>query len=190
MAVIDVAYHQLWLLDDGCRPDPQASVGNGLVGVAGAGTVKIWTGIATGPVTVSLRALTTGPPPDETADWDDVVEVSLAAPSGAVRTMALMADPPAELGPLTTAGPGSYRLRVHVRGRDTAPDESVSTPVEEYLLVAWPAPDEPERVLRRTDSYGARVRRAETAGPSSPSPPPARTDALREQRRRALRGLG
>ncbi|GAA4605903.1 hypothetical protein BJY16_005575 [Actinoplanes octamycinicus] len=189
MAVIEVAYHQFWLLDEGCRPDPQTPVGNGLAGVAGLGVVKVWTGIATGPATVSLRALTAGPPPDEAAEWDDVVELSLAAPTGAVRAMALMADPPAELGPLTTAGPGPYRLRVHVRGRDSAPDESVSAPVEDYLLVAWPAPDEPERILRQTDSYGAQVRRSEAAAPPSPSPSPARIDALREQRRRALRGL-
>ncbi|PMR62161.1 hypothetical protein C1A38_05360 [Verrucosispora sp. ts21] len=152
--------------------------------------VKIWTGKAGGPATLLLRALTADPPPDDTAGWNDVVEVSLSAPSGAVRAMALMADPPADLGPLTVAGPGSYRLRVHVRGRDAVPDESVSAPVEDYLLVAWPAPHEPERILRQTDAHGAEVRRVEAAVPSPPTPPPPRADSLREQRRRALRQLG
>ncbi len=69
-----------------------------------------------------------------------------------------MDDPP-DLPVLTPAGPGSYRVRVHARGRDTAPDGVAEEPLEDYLLTVWPAPPRSDTVYKQTDEYGATWRR-------------------------------
>ncbi|WP_016906775.1 hypothetical protein [Streptomyces xiaopingdaonensis] len=51
---------------------------------------------------------------------------------------------PYDLPILTPRGAGHYRVRVHARGRDTEPDGFVEEPVEDYLLIAWPQPPEPD----------------------------------------------
>jgi hypothetical protein len=93
-----------------------------------------------------------------------------------------MSDPPAGFPVLTQAGAGGYRIRVHARGRDTAPDLVALEPVEWYLIQVWPAPPAPERVLRQTDRYGAELRQAAAAAapPHAPAPDPG------ERQRRAV----
>ncbi|MEU2726066.1 hypothetical protein [Streptomyces smyrnaeus] len=76
---------------------------------------------------------------------------------GDMHVRALMDDPP-DLPVLAPAGPGSYRVRVHARGRDIAPDGVAEEPVEDYLLIVWPAPPEPDTVHKQTDNFGAEWR--------------------------------
>ncbi|MEV6489563.1 hypothetical protein AB0M20_13200 [Actinoplanes sp. NPDC051633] len=52
---------------------------------------------------------------------------------------------------LSPAGPGTYRVRIHARGRDAHYDQVVDTPDEEYHLVSWPAPPTGSLIVRATD---------------------------------------
>jgi hypothetical protein len=138
----------------------------------------IFTGIATGWVDVEVRLADAAPPAVDLDGWEEVVETSLTSASGQVRLRALMADTP-PLPVLTHDGPGTYRLRIHVRGRDTATDLSTSEIVENYLLTIWPGPEEPDRIHKQTDTYGAQLRRsAAIQGLTVSTPPPPSTPAM------------
>ncbi|MEU6413807.1 hypothetical protein [Microbispora sp. NPDC046933] len=53
---------------------------------------------------------------------------------------------------LTPHGPGSYRLRVHARGRDMEWRElAPSEPGEEHLIQIWPAPPADEVIHKLED---------------------------------------
>ena len=57
-----------------------------------------------------------------------------------------------ESGPLDIP-PGSYRVRVSARGRDAGADgEFADGPVDFYLLEIWPAPPEPDLIIRSTSA--------------------------------------
>jgi hypothetical protein len=113
----------------------------------------------------------------DTQSWDDVVEVSMHTGSGRVRVARLMDWPP-DLPPLTLAGPGDYRVRLHARGRDTSPDLVAFDAREEYLITAWPAAPAPDMVFRYTDNYGARLRRS-----AQSAPPPAEPKLTEDEQR-------
>jgi hypothetical protein len=117
----------------------------------------ICTGIHSGPVTLSIEGRLSPPGSVDLAGWDEVVEVSMAAPVGRVRPAALMADTD-PFPEQTAGGPGDNRVRVHARGRDTEIDGVTEVPVEEYHIVAWPAARAPELVHRQTDEYGESMR--------------------------------
>jgi len=57
--------------------------------------------------------------------------------------------------PLATA-PGSYRVRVHARGRDRAHAAGpvVDEPLEQHLIQIWPAAVGAPQVLKATDEFG------------------------------------
>src|SRR5262249_16764076 len=104
----------------------------------------------------------------ELSTWDEVVEVSIFAPAGELVVTSMMATDPEPLPSLIQAGPGSYRLRVHARDRDTFFDvvpEGDAT--EHFLIVAWPEDASPEAVLRQTDECGASLRHSAARQPSA-----------------------
>lgn len=154
---VDVSHHLLYLRDGMAEPRLPLEPRNGLV-VVDPGIAVIFTGIASGPVAVRIEVRHDTPPTLDTAGWDEVVEVSMEAPTGHVVVQGPMSDPPGHLPTLAATGPGHYRLLVHARGRDTAPDLAVFEPVEDYLVIAWPAPPGPEVVHRQVDRYGAELR--------------------------------
>jgi hypothetical protein len=161
---MQVTYHQFWLLDTGQRPRPSIRPDNGLVG-AGAGAAIVSTGIHTGVVALSVQVRDRAPgPDDDLGGWDEVVDLSLAAPAGQVRPAALMSDTD-PFPALTAAGPGDYRIRVHARGRDRNIDGVDEEPAEEYHIVVWPQAPEPELVHRQSDAYGGSMRRSVAAAP-------------------------
>jgi hypothetical protein len=102
--------------------------------VSGGATVVC--GIDTGPIRVRAEALASAPAADP-ATWDEVAETTFDAPVGNVLVVPLFDWPVAEIGSLTT-GPGSYRVRVHARGRETALNRFVESPTEDYLIQVWP----------------------------------------------------
>jgi hypothetical protein len=119
----------------------------GLVRAEEHAIVAILTGIDSGPVRVAVDPRT-GPPPAADLDsglreWEEIVEFSGESPDGSVEVVSLTEGLVADLPPLSATGPGSYRLRVHARGRATHRDLAVSEPVEDYLITAWPAPQAP-----------------------------------------------
>ncbi|MFF9901545.1 hypothetical protein [Streptomyces longispororuber] len=167
------------VLDHGDIPADTADWSNDFVAVMSAGAL-IATGIHTGHVRV--QALTGPPPaaPEEERrmldEWDEVVEVTVHAPAGDLRTESLHTGPVDDLPLLSAYGSGPYRLRVHARGRDIARDKVRNEPVEDYLLLAWPASDASGTLILRGTAETAET-------PRTPSPPiPA--DAHGEGQRR------
>jgi hypothetical protein len=75
---------------------------------------------------------------------------------------------PYEFLHLTPPGAGSYRVRVHARGRDAGAERDVvpGRPVEEHLVQIWPALAAPETIHKTTDEVGAGYRE------SGPGPEP------------------
>jgi hypothetical protein len=117
--------------------EPAVRTGDLVVPHVSGGAIVLC-GIDDGPVRVRAQVLATAPTSD-TASWEEVAETKFDAPIGSVRVVPLFEWPVADIGPLTT-GPGSYRVRVHARGRGTAPNRFVETPTEEYLIQVWPEP--------------------------------------------------
>lgn len=74
--------------------------------------------------------------------WDDVVEVSMRLTDATTIHGPIPDDRVRALPPVSHRGAGTYRIRVHTRGRDAARDlgDIDGTPVEDHLLQAWPAP--------------------------------------------------
>jgi hypothetical protein len=133
---------------------------NGLVAVTEDGGA-IHTGIGRGHVQVDAEAFDSEPKLD-TDGWDEVVDVSFVSTEGV-----------AVLGSLEQAtdfniafnGPGTYRIRVHARGRDDNPDARKrrtrprkGSLTEAYLIHVWPAPAAEETVHKATDQRGAVLR--------------------------------
>jgi hypothetical protein len=125
------------VLDSGEISTETADWSNGLAAPMLKGAF-ITTGINTGYVRVAALAQDAPPSEQEMENWEEIVEVSVHAPAGRLRVESLEFGPvpDAELSP---SGPGWYRLRVHARGRGRLPDKVSMEPVEDYLLIAWPA---------------------------------------------------
>jgi hypothetical protein len=187
-------------VDDGCYhlTDPTTTQPllyhtgtNGLVGVLGDGAACVCTGTLTGYV--RLTVLTAQEPPAVDVDaWDEIVEVSVIVPSGRFRPA-----PPegALLTNLASAGQGTYRLRVHARGRDAGHRadtvHNLDEISEEHLIVAWPDQDrKPETIIQTRDTFGAHLREHPSDPTTMPPPDPMttggvdmRADGIRTSRR-------
>ncbi|WP_315098075.1 hypothetical protein [uncultured Cellulomonas sp.] len=147
---IFVDEHQFTL---GYQPDPWEPGEDApvpLVWGVTATSAQVGTGIATGVVRVTCIALETAPEAVDAA-WEDVAELSLRttedAPLSAAGGWASGDGIPDRLD---AHGAGTYRVRVHARGRDVAYDGVAEVPVEDYLVLAWPAPAAPPATLRAT----------------------------------------
>ncbi|MEV0205700.1 MULTISPECIES: hypothetical protein [unclassified Streptomyces] len=151
---------------------------NGLV-FSRPGHAVICTGVSSGPVNVTIQLRRYSPERADTDAWDEVVDHSVETLTGHLCVTCVMGDPP-ELPALTPFGPGTYRIRVHARGRDTAADGHVADPVEDYLLVVWPDELRPDEVHKQTDRYGAQLRGL-LGRPAPPKKP--LTDAESERQR-------
>lgn len=96
--------------------------------------------------------------PDDTDDWEDVVEISFVAPSEGTAVY-----PWGEAAIPVDLPPGTYRLRYNATGMD--PDDDVDAdadeidggpPLDVYLMQFWPdqAPRH-DRILRTTSNRAA-----------------------------------
>ncbi|BCM71182.1 hypothetical protein EASAB2608_06516 [Streptomyces sp. EAS-AB2608] len=159
---VGVHYHQFLVTDPGgpVAEDETDASHTGLVGIT-AGDATVHTGIHTGDVDVTVTAHRQPPPPDA-GEWEEIAEISLHSPTGTLQVTPLMTDLDEDLPDLAAAGPGTYRLRVHARGRDQAVDLAPDTITEHYLLQCWPQPPAPAQLLRATDDYGSRLRAEQT----------------------------
>jgi hypothetical protein len=159
---VHVTYHQLYVADAATLPNPKYLLvfDNGLVTVQ-PGIAVVSTGIHTGFVSVTVQIRNEAAPvptPAEQEEWEEIVEVTLAAFDAGEVSVGSMSDGP-DLPELTPGGPGRYRLRIHARGRDTNVDGVATEPLEDYLIMIWPTRlDDPEIIYRQTDSYGASCR--------------------------------
>ncbi|MEX0426151.1 hypothetical protein AB3X52_00860 [Nocardioides sp. DS6] len=93
-----------------------------------------------------VRVVSSDSEPTLDAEWEDVVEVSVTIPAGAASSWSTWSGE--ESGALALQ-PGTYRVRVSARGRDAGRagefDEGV---VDFYLVEFWPAPVQPDAVVR------------------------------------------
>ena len=189
-ATLQVQEHLFVIGDGHDMPVATADYSTGLAG-AMHNAALICTGIEQGPVTVSAEPLPARPGIDNVNDWDDVAEISIYAPTGNLSIDQLTSDPhdlPAALPNMSPQGAGTYRLRIHARGRDQNHNQIVTTSAEVYYLVTWPAPPTHPVIIRATDrcGYGLRLT-ATTPGPpatqpSEPTPDPARERLLQNLR--------
>jgi hypothetical protein len=127
----------------------------GLVSADG-GAIEVTTGVHTGGVHVTVEPHAQRP--DPAPGWEEVAEISCKSHAGELLVTSFM-DDPADLPSLASRGPGSYRLRVHARGRDSAVDQTTADEVvESYLIQSWPAAHQDALLLKATDAYGAQLR--------------------------------
>ncbi|MGW4470610.1 hypothetical protein ACWENQ_13135 [Nonomuraea sp. NPDC004354] len=81
--------------------------------------------------------------------YEDIVEISFEAPSGEVFLVGWLMDWDDEKAhdlSLLLSGPGTYRLRYHIRGI-----EEERCWVDDHYLQIWPAPLHDPAVLKNTD---------------------------------------
>jgi hypothetical protein len=171
-----------FVLQDGDTSPPVETwdQSNGLAITASVGAT-ILTGEAWGPITVAVDVRDAVPA--EAADplafdtgqrWNDIVEISVVCEDGPLRVCGLDDGFVEGLPPLGPPGPGTYRVRVHVRGRDDPAmgDDGMPSPTDHFLLVAWPAPARPPLLIRLTDRRGLSGRGAWLEAPRAPALPP------------------
>jgi hypothetical protein len=175
-----VDYHHFLIYDpEAPVTEEELDVSHSSLIALGDGQVEIHTGIHSGNAQVTVAAHRTAPEADP-GPWQEIVEVSVHTPSGALLVGAVMDDMEEELPSLAASGPGDYRLRVHARGRDTAVDLTTREITERYLIQGWPAPPAPLQILRTGDRYGAQQR--SSAPPSAPvTSRPARDQSAQER---------
>jgi len=151
---IEVDFHQFTIgHDEGPVDHPKVSRVE-LVWAITATSARVSTGIASGPVRVTCRALDEAPLVLEDG-WEDVMELSLeTTPDWALSAAGNWGGDEELVDRIDVHGPGTYRLRVHARGRDINYDGAVEEPVEDYLVLGWPAPAAPTRVLKATSKVG------------------------------------
>ncbi|MEU0249886.1 hypothetical protein ABZ192_37375 [Streptomyces sp. NPDC006235] len=163
----------------------------GLCGAATPGALWLNTGLHTGSVGFTVEVHEQAPPLDP--DWEDVVEVSFR--------------PVSEDSALVEWGGGDswqldleetdYRVRYCARGMDQASERDTRMDGEPrldcYLLQFWPAPPEPDRVLKQTSQVAAYWHRYARELPPPPTPAEraeaerrARLAQEREERERRL----
>jgi hypothetical protein len=184
---VAVAYHTFDLSDDGTSRPAALDWSNGLVS-SQPGQVTFWTGIHTGTVHVRVDVRRHPPTKVDADAWDEVVEHSVISVTGTMRLASVMNTAP-DMPALTPFGPGSYRLRVHARGRDTAPDGAPSEVVENYLFIIWPSEQAPDCIHKHTDQVGADLRAAVPISRPAPAPPEphSKDDSVRRRMNDRLR---
>ncbi|MEW2350887.1 hypothetical protein AB0904_24850 [Streptomyces sp. NPDC006684] len=123
-------------------------------GLAAAATNHLFAcaGISAGHAMISFELSPTPLAPDESQSWEDVTELDYTSTLGTAHLTACMGpdedsdDMDAYEVNLASNGPGTYRTRLHARGRDINPDgvqEDGEPVAEHYLLQVWPTPSAP-----------------------------------------------
>ncbi|GGX28501.1 hypothetical protein [Streptomyces lomondensis] len=155
---VHVHYGQIYVKSDpdGFGPDlAEAFAGQstGLCGAAVPGALWLNTGLHTGNVGFTVEVHEQAPPLDPA--WEDVVEVSFRPASADSRLVQWAGEASWPLGLAET----EHRVRYCAQGMDEARDEDTRLHDEpqrdRYLLQFWPAPPEPDRVLKQTSRSAA-----------------------------------
>ncbi|ACZ91386.1 hypothetical protein [Streptosporangium roseum] len=115
-----------------------------LVG-SGPGALNIWAADEIGHACVTGEAYRRRPPV-ETRGWEQVVEVGYETAKG---VMVIVDGEGGRLPNLAAGGPGSYRVRVHVRGRKTA-QEHIDAPdgTVQLLIMVFPGAEKNPVIYR------------------------------------------
>ncbi|WP_158854164.1 hypothetical protein [Saccharothrix deserti] len=120
---LHVIEHGFGLLDRGELPTTAGAWSNGVIRALPSGAL-VYTGISQGYIRVRAVAAEQDPSAVDPGPWDEIVDINVTAPHGELRVDSYEDGPPTTTLPsLTPAGPGTYRLRIHVRGRDQYYDQ-------------------------------------------------------------------
>jgi hypothetical protein len=166
-----VSEAQFWLCDAGTESTPEvAQHTNGILDRQAPGAARVHTGANTGDVLVTVDTRDNPPPAPELDSWEEIVEISLEVPAGELRIYEIDDNSLGGLPVMTPSGPGSYRIRISARGRDIDYDGVAEDLNEQYHIITWLAPAEPEIIYKTTDECGASFRHAVNA-PRSETPP-------------------
>ncbi|MFI6587762.1 hypothetical protein [Embleya sp. NPDC050493] len=182
---VRVAYSQMYVDSrvDGAVIEGEhwAGQANGLCGAAVEGFLFLVTGMHTGRVGLTIEVHDS--PPAVDGRWEDVVEAPFTPLTRAVR-LAQWADADACGFELDTV---DHRVRYCAVGMDEAGAHGVVSageqPVDRYLLQFWPAPVEPDRVVRQRSDKAAYWHRFAREQP----PPTSRERAAAERTAREAR---
>ncbi|MEU8269367.1 hypothetical protein AB0B89_19685 [Sphaerisporangium sp. NPDC049002] len=137
---------EFWTIDgweDGYEGTVPEMVEN-LVG-SERGALSIWAADEIGHACVTVESYTRRPPM-ELKGWEEVVEVGYESPNGSLE---LVDGDGKRLTGLTSAGPGSYRVRVHLRGRELV-TQVVDAPAGavQLLIMIFPGKEKKPTVYR------------------------------------------
>jgi hypothetical protein len=152
---------------------------NGICGAGEPGLLFLVTGVHTGSAPFVVEAHEV---PPEVPDWEEIVEVSYVVPRSPV---VLSGWAGGSWAPLDLA-PDVYRVRYCAAGMDAGKAADVRSEwepeVDRYLLQFWPAPVQPDRVLRQS---GDVARYWHGYARSAPTPEQARARRAEAASRRA-----
>ncbi|MFI7018430.1 hypothetical protein [Streptomyces sp. NPDC050164] len=181
---VHVHYGQIYVETDpdSFGPDLEeafAGQSAGLCGAATPGALWLSTGLHTGDVGFTVEVHEQAPPLDPA--WEDVVEVSFRPVSA---DSALVEWGGGASWPLDLEQT-DHRVRYCARGMDQASERDTrldgEPQLDRYLLQFWPAPPEPDRVLKQTSRIAAYRHRYARELPPPPTPA-ERAEAERQAR--------
>jgi hypothetical protein len=165
-----VHYWQIYVVSGDDHPDREASFAgqrNGLCGAAMPGYLFLITGLHTGEVGFTVEVHDEAPPLDES--WQEIVEASFR-PEGETFLLGWAGD---WCQPLNLAQ-ASYRVRYCATGMDEGNDQDTrlddEPQADRYLLQLWPAPPEPDTVIKQTSEIATYWH--QTAREMAPPPAP------------------
>lgn len=171
--VVDVAYSQMYVEARESIPSeftgiPIGGQENGICGAAEPGHLFLTTGMHTGHVGLTVEIHDTAPPLDDY--WEDIVEVSFTPETATVYVNQWEGDSACAFD--LPAIP--HRVRYCATGMDAGNDEDVvfddEPAVDHYLLQFWPAPEEPDQVLKLTSNQAAYWHACASRQPPPPTP--------------------
>lgn len=181
---VHVHYGQIYVESDPDDHGPglaEAFAGQraGLCGAATPGFLWLNTGLHTGDVGFTVEVRDQAPPLDP--KWEDVVEVSFRPASERTALVQWAGEDSWDLDLEET----DHRVRYCAQGMDRAGEtdtRSADEPqLDRYLLQFWPAPPEPDRVLKETSRTAAHWHRYARRLPPPPTPA-ERAEAARRER--------
>ncbi|RDI66938.1 hypothetical protein DFR76_1039 [Nocardia pseudobrasiliensis] len=156
---VGVSYGQIYVQSVPGSPGPRmheafAGQSSGLCGAAVPGALFLRTGLHTGAVGFTVEVHGQAPSLDPV--WEDVAEVSFYPASDQSFLMQWAGEAYWELDLEEGV---DYRVRYCARGMDRAREQDVGLDdepvVDRYLLQFWPAPPEPDRIVRQSSQVGA-----------------------------------
>ncbi|MFQ6329154.1 hypothetical protein ACLMAL_23875 [Nocardia sp. CWNU-33] len=156
---VSVSYGQIYVVSDPCGHSPRmheafAGQNSGLCGAAVPGALFLSTGLHTGNVGFTVEVRSQAPALDPA--WEEVVEVSFYPLSEQSFLLQWAGEASWELDLKEGL---DYRVRYCAQGMDQAREKDVrldDEPLQDrYLLQFWPAPPEPDRIVRQTSQNAA-----------------------------------
>lgn len=163
--LVEVDHHQFTISNAGT--DDTAATQHGSLFDTGPGFVRVHTGVATGPVDVTIEILSEFPEVAGLGEWDNVEDGWLTSTSelALINTNGNIADGFESLARMSGLPHG---IRVHSLGRAVNWDAIVDAPAERYLVQLWPSA-QLVSLYERKATDGVWVDTSESAAFSAPT---------------------